>query len=76
MFSVILQEKTPLRDSRGGNIYRRAYLCDTAEDLAGLPVSDAPASVAYVADGGQSYILNHHKAWIPCPSGGVLLWHA
>ena len=71
MFSVILQEKTPLRDSRGGSIYRRAYLCDTLEDLESLPVSDAPASEAYVAEEGKTYILDHHKTWVPCPMGGM-----
>ncbi len=71
MFSVITQEKTTLRDSRGASVYRRAYLCDEAEDLALLPVSDAPGSMAYVIASGEAYLLDHGKAWHFCPGGGI-----
>ncbi len=71
MHSVINQEKTPLRDNRGGSIYRRAYLCDKTEDVSLLPTEDAPGSVCYVAADGKNYVLNHEKTWCACPVGGV-----
>ncbi|MBQ9781040.1 MAG: hypothetical protein IJW00_08860 [Clostridia bacterium] len=71
MFSVITQEKTPLRDSRGGSVYRRTYLCDHHHDLAALPTDDAPASLCYVAETGKCYVLDHEKRWCLCPQGGV-----
>ena len=58
MFSVMQQEKTALRDSRGMSVYRRLYLCDTE-----LPVSDAPGSGALVAEGGALYLLDHGGRW-------------
>ena len=63
MFSVMQQEKTALRDSRGMSVYRRLYLCDTAEDVSELPVSDAPGSGALVAEGGTLYLLDHGGRW-------------
>ena len=63
MFSVLQQEKTALRDSRGMSVYRRAYLCDTAEDVSELPVNDAPGSAAVVAAGGAVYLLDHGGQW-------------
>ncbi len=63
MFSVLQQEKTVLRDSRGMSVYRRLYLCDTAEDVSELPVSDAPGSAAVVAAGGALYLLDHGCRW-------------
>jgi len=63
MYSVLEQEKTPLRDERGATVFRRLYLCDTEEDLAILPVTDGPGSGALVADGGAFYLLDHSRAW-------------
>lgn len=63
MFSVISQEKTPLRDHRGGSVYRRAYLCDTAADVDTLPVDDAPGSLAYVAADSTCHVLDHTGTW-------------
>ena len=63
MFSVLQQEKTVLRDSRGMSVYRRLYLCDTAEDVSELLVSDAPGSGALVAEGGALYLLDHNCRW-------------
>ena len=63
MFSVMQQEKTALRDSRGMSVYRRLYLCDTARDVSELPVSDAPGSGALVAEGGALYLLDHGGRW-------------
>lgn len=74
MFSIISQEKTPLRDSRGGSVYRRLYLCDGDADLSEIPTADAPGSVIYVADTGKTYVLDHGKCWRPCLEGGVP-WH-
>lgn len=74
MYSVISQEKTPLRDSRGGSIYRRSYLCDGQTDVPGLPTEDAPGSLCYVAESGESYVLDHRRTWHPCPKGGMV-WH-
>ncbi len=71
MFSVITQEKTPIRDNCGGSVYRRFYLCDEAEDVEQLPVSDAPGTVAYVIDSGMTCVLDHRRAWHPCPEGGI-----
>ncbi len=71
MYSVINQEKTPLRDSRGGNIYRRVYLCDTEADVPALPTSDAPGSLAYAAAEGKGYVLDHGKTWRVCSTGGI-----
>lgn len=77
MYSVLQQEKTSLRDSRGMTVYRRFYLCDSAEEVADLPVEDAPGSAALAAEGGAFYILNHKRTW--CRSerglwGGEGLW--
>lgn len=77
MYSVLQQEKTPLRDGRGAWIYRRLYLCDRAEDLPLLPTDDAPGSGALVAEGGAFYILNHTRAWCAAPGAvglGGCLW--
>jgi hypothetical protein len=63
MYSVLEQEKTPLRDGRGATVFRRLYLCDTHEDVSSLPVSDAPGSGALVADGGGFYLLDHGYVW-------------
>jgi hypothetical protein len=63
MYSVLRQEKTALRDGRGMTVYRRLYLCDTAEDLAELPVDDAPGSGAVIAEGGGLRILDHARCW-------------
>ncbi len=71
MFSVITQEKTSLRDSRGGSVYRRAYLCDGDEDLKALPTEDAPGSLAYVAETGKCCVLDHVGTWHPCAEGGI-----
>ncbi len=71
MFSVIRQEKTPLRDQRGGSIFRRSYLCDFSEEIASLPTGDAPGSVCFTADEGKLYVLNHSGVWCACPAGGV-----
>lgn len=63
MFSVLEQERTSLRDSRGTAVFRRLYLCDTAEDVATLPVTDAPGSGAVIAEGGGFRLLNHRREW-------------
>jgi len=63
MYSVLEQEKTPLRDERGATVFRRLYLCDTEEDLAILPVTDGPGSGALVARGGGLYLLDHSRVW-------------
>jgi len=63
MYSVLQQEKTALRDSRGMTVYRRLYLCDTEADLAALPIEDAPGSGALVARGGGLYLLDHSRVW-------------
>ena len=44
-------------------VYRRFYLCDREEEVAELPVEDAPGSAALVAEGGGFYVLNHGRAW-------------
>ena len=44
-------------------VYRRLYLCDTAEDLALLPVDDAPGSGAVIAEGGSLWLLDHTRRW-------------
>ena len=69
MYSVLHQEKTVLRDGRGMTVYRRLYLCDTAEDVAELPTEDAPGSGALVAQGGSFYLLDHRRAW--CAADGA-----
>lgn len=71
MFSVIRQEKTSLRDKRGGSIFRRTYLCDSAEELGSLPTEDAPGSLCFAALEGVLYVLNHGGVWCACPAGGV-----
>ena len=79
MYSVLQQEKTALRDGRGMWVYRRLYLCDTAEDLTHLPTDDAPGSGALVADGGGFYILDHTRAWRSAPGAvgmGGCLWRS
>ena len=63
MFSVLQQERTALRDGRGMTVYRRLYLCDGEEDLAALPITDAPGSGAVVAFGGGFYLLDHSSVW-------------
>lgn len=63
MFSVLRQEKTPLRDGRGMTVWHRLYLCDGEADVATLPVEDAPGSGAVVADGGGFYLLDHSRVW-------------
>ena len=63
MYSVLQQEKTPLRDGRGMTVYRRLYLCDSLEDVSALPVTDAPGSGAVIADGGGFCLLDHSRAW-------------
>ena len=63
MYSVLKQEKTVLRDSRGMTVYRRLYLCDTVADMAELPTDDAPGSGAVSADGGECYLLDHNRMW-------------
>lgn len=70
MYSVLQQEKTALRDSRGGSVYRRLYLCDEAADLDALPKDDAPGSGALVAEGGRFFVLNHAHNW--CPADGAV----
>ena len=79
MYSVMEQEKTPLRDARGATVFRRLYLCDTEEDLASLPVTDAPGSGVLVADGGGFYLLDHGKIWRRADgavSAGGCLWRS
>ena len=71
MFSVIRQEKTPLRDRCGGSIFRRSYLCDSTDEISQLPTGDAPGSVCLVADKAALYVLNHEGVWCVCPTGGV-----
>ena len=71
MFSVLKQEKTALRDSRGMTVYRRLYLCDETEDVAMLPRTDAPGSGVIVADGGGLYLLDHRGEWRTCEGSGV-----
>jgi hypothetical protein len=63
MYSVLEQAKTPLRDGQGMTVFRRLYLCDTEEDVAELPVSDAPGSGALAAEGGGFFLLNHRREW-------------
>lgn len=58
-------------------VYRRFYLCDCAEEVARLPVEDAPGSVALVAEGGAFYILNHGRVWCRADQalwGGGYVW--
>ena len=69
MYSVLEQEKTPLRDERGATVFRRLCLCDAEEDLATLPVTDGSGSGALVADGGGFYLLDHSGA-------GGCLWRS
>ncbi len=77
MYSVLQQEKTNLRDSRGGTVYRRLYLCDTAADVKVLPQEDAPGSLAVVADGGDLCLLDHSRTWRPAGSGqGGVVWRS
>ena len=63
VYSVLEQEKTPLRDGRGATVFRRLYLCDSEADLASLPVSDAPGSGALTAEGGGMWLLDHNRVW-------------
>ncbi len=63
MFSVLHQEKTALRDARGGTVFRRLYLCDAEADIPAIPASDAPGSMAVIADGGACWLLDHAGAW-------------
>ncbi len=79
MYSVLQQEKTAIRDGRGMTVYRRLYLCDTAEDVAALPTEDAPGSGALVAAGGETYLLNHDRVWCAAPGIGGMgggLWRS
>ena len=79
MYSVLQQEKTSLRDGRGMTVYRRLYLCDRVEEIAELPVEDAPGSAALVAEGGAFYLLNHGRAWCVADCallGGSGLWRS
>ena len=77
MYSVLEQEKTPLRDERGATVFRRLYLCDAEEDLATLPVTDGPGSGAMVADGGGFYLLDHSRAWRRADGAvGGCLWRS
>ncbi len=79
MFSVLRQEKTALRDARGGTVFRRLYLCDAASDTEALPVTDAPGSVAVVADGGGCWLLDHAGVWRAAEGlriGGGALWNS
>ncbi len=78
MFSIMQQEKTSVRDAQGGTVFRRLYLCDTAEDIPALPRGDAPGSAALVAAGGGFYLLDHNGMWQaagtwspPLPGGGA-----
>lgn len=63
MYSVLQQEKTVLRDSRGTTVYRRLYLCDTPADVEALPTDDAPGSGALIALGGGFRLLDHNRVW-------------
>lgn len=79
MYSVLQQEKTVLRDSRGMTVYRRLYLCDTAADVEELPAEDAPGSGAVVADGGDFYLLDHGRVWRKASEAGGMggcLWRS
>ncbi len=77
MFSVMHQEKTSLRDARGGTVFRRLYLCDTEDDILLLPSDDAPGSAAVIAAGGGCRLLDHGGVWRNAdapralPGGGV-----
>ena len=75
MFSVLRQEKTILRDARGGSVYRRLYLCDEMADLSALPTDDAPGTAVIVADSGESYLLDHGGRWHAVPGMGGALWN-
>ena len=70
MYSVLQQEKTALRDSRGMTVYRRLYLCDTPADVEELPTDDAPGSGALTAAGGGFYLLDHNRTW--CAAEGAV----
>ncbi len=79
VYSVLEQEKTPLRDGRGATVFRRLYLCDSEEDLPSLPVTDAPGSGVLVADGGAFYLLDHRSIWRradAAASMGGCLWRS
>ena len=74
MYSVIRQEKTSLRDATGGTMYRKAYLCDTKADVGTLPTTDAHGSLCYVAETGESYVLDNTGTW--CCGGKVgVVWY-
>ena len=79
MYSILQQEKTVLRNSRGMTVYRRLYFCDTSEDLESLPTEDAPGSGALVAAGGEFYLLDHSRTWQAADSAtglGGCLWRS
>ncbi len=63
MFSILHQEKTSLRDERGGTVFRCLFLCDGEADIPALPVTTAPGSGAVLAAGGGFYILDHSGVW-------------
>ncbi len=71
MFSVLHQEKTSLRDERGGTVFRRLYFCDTEEDIPALPVEDAPGSMVLVARGGTCRLLDHGGVWQAADGAGL-----
>lgn len=56
MFSII--------NNRKATYGVRQFLCDTEADVANLPSSSMPGSIAYVITSGQKYILNHTKDWV------------
>ena len=63
MYAVIRQEKTVIRDAAGGTVYRRVYLCDTLDDVGQMPVCDAHGSLCYVAETGETYVLDNTHVW-------------
>lgn len=63
VYSVLQQDRTSLRGRQGMAVFRRLYLCDRGEDIAALPVEDAPGSGALVAEDGSFYLLDHGGCW-------------
>lgn len=54
---------------KGSNGEHQEFLCDTAADVANLPMGGAPnqpcpGSTAYVIETGETYILSNALIWV------------